>query len=157
MDQSLCLLFYILTTSKDISGRVPSCDSMHSSSLYCAASLRDQAISTMTWHPTQSHYPDTEPSSPCHILIMRSAWLGSDKFKFVKSLVWLDCGSNSQSSTHEATWTRVLWFHDSSTNISCSHCVYAGLTLSQNWHPDGHTIKQIFKFGGDPKSIVKIS
>ena len=31
---------------------------------------------------TQSHYPDTEPTSPCPILLMLSNWLGSDKNQF---------------------------------------------------------------------------
>ena len=33
-------------------------------------------------HTTQSYYPDTEPTSPCPILIVPSAWLGSDKYQF---------------------------------------------------------------------------
>ena len=48
----------------------------------------------MTWYPTRSHYPDTEPTSPCPILIMPSTWLGSDKYQFYKSLIWLDHGFN---------------------------------------------------------------
>ena len=44
----------------------------------------------MSWYPTQSHYPDTEEISPCLILIMLGAWLGSDKYAFLKSSVWLD-------------------------------------------------------------------
>ena len=32
--------------------------------------------STMTWYPNQSHYHGTKPTSPCHILILLSAWLG---------------------------------------------------------------------------------
>ena len=48
--------------------------------LYSAAPLENQAANTMT-HPTQSHFPDTEPTS--HIEIMLSAWLGSDKYQFL--------------------------------------------------------------------------
>ena len=44
---------YILATSKVISGWAPTCDSAHSWWLSCAATLGDQAISTMTWYPTQ--------------------------------------------------------------------------------------------------------
>ena len=58
--------------------------------LYGASSLGDQAARTITWNPTQLHYPDTEPTCPCPILIMPSSWLGSDKYQFVKLLVWLD-------------------------------------------------------------------
>ena len=39
-----------------------------------------------TW-VTQSHYPDIELTSPCPILIMQRARLGSDKCKFDKSLL----------------------------------------------------------------------
>ena len=42
------LLFYCLTTSKIISGRLPTCDSAYSLRLYNAASLGNQAVSTMT-------------------------------------------------------------------------------------------------------------
>ena len=46
----------------------------------------------MTWYPAQSQTPDTEPTSPCPILIMPSTWLGRNKDQFEKSLVWLDHG-----------------------------------------------------------------
>ena len=52
--------------------------------------LGDQA----TWYPTQSHYDDTEPTSPSPILIMKNACLKSDTCPFFKSLVWLDRSSN---------------------------------------------------------------
>ena len=73
---------YFLAKSKIISGRVWTCDSAHSWWLYSAVPLVDQAIITMTWYPTQSYYPDTEPTSHCPILIMLSAWLGSSKYRF---------------------------------------------------------------------------
>ena len=44
---------------------------------------------TITWlrvhatGPTQSHYPDTEPTCPCSILIMLSFWLGCDMYTFL--------------------------------------------------------------------------
>ena len=63
------LLFYVLTTSKVISGWVPTCDNAHSL-------MANQATSTMTWYPTPLHCPDNEPTSPCPILIMSSTWLG---------------------------------------------------------------------------------
>ena len=74
------LLFYLLATSKVISGRVLTCDSVHSSQLYSAASLGHQATGHMTCYPSQSHYPVTQPTSPCFILIMTSARLGSDRY-----------------------------------------------------------------------------
>ena len=34
-----------------------------------------------TWYHTYSHYPDTDPTNPCPVLIMPSAWPGSINFK----------------------------------------------------------------------------
>ena len=93
---------YVQSTSKDISEWVPTCNSACSWWLYNAALLGDQATSTLTGSPTQSHYPDTESTSSCSILIIQSIWLGRDKYQFVKSLVWLDPGSNPRSSAREA-------------------------------------------------------
>ena len=78
-----------LERSKIISRRATTCDSVHSWWLYSAATLANQAVSTMIWYPTQSYY---QPVLPFLILIMPSAWLGSDKYKFWKSLVWLSPG-----------------------------------------------------------------
>ena len=91
------LLFSFLATFKVISGWVATCDSAHSWWLYSAVKLGNQTASTMTWYPTQSHYLDTELTSPCHILLVLSTRLESDKYQFNKSLVWLDQESNSQS------------------------------------------------------------
>ena len=65
-----------------VGGRVPTCDSAHSWLLDSAASLEHEAAGIMTYYPTQSHYPDTERTSPCPILIMLSARLVSDKYQF---------------------------------------------------------------------------
>ena len=77
------LVFYIVATSTVILGWVLTCNSAHSWRIYSPAPLGDQAASTMTWHLTLPHYPDIGPISPCHILIMMSAWLGSDKHKLL--------------------------------------------------------------------------
>ena len=73
---NICLLlFYVLATSKVTSGRVLICDSARSWRLYNAAPTRKP------WPPAyliQSHYSDAEPTGPCAILIMPSAWLGSE-------------------------------------------------------------------------------
>ena len=71
------LLFYVLATSKIISGCVPICNSVHGDFI-----LLPQATGTVNCYLTQLHYPDTEPTSPCPILIMPSARLGSDKYQF---------------------------------------------------------------------------
>ena len=70
-------LFYVLETSKVISGWVPTHDSVYSWQLYIAISLGHEAAGTMTCYPTQSHFPDTESTSPCPILIIPSARLGA--------------------------------------------------------------------------------
>ena len=67
---------------------VPTCDSVHLWQLYSAASLGHQTAGTMTCYPTQSHYPDTEPTSLCPILIMLSARLGIDNNQYLS--LWLD-------------------------------------------------------------------
>ena len=43
-------------------------------------------------YPTQSHYPDTEPTNPFPILIMLGAWLESDKYQFQSH--WIDSSSH---------------------------------------------------------------
>ena len=100
----------------------------------------------MTWYPTQSYYPDTEPTSPCPILIMSSACLGSDKYKllrhsfdstgtgnlwharpvlyrfnqhaqFCKSLVWLYLDLNPRVALLEASQCS----HQLCLSIWCTH------------------------------------
>ena len=70
------LEFYVLATPKVISGCVPTCDSVHSRWLYSAAPLGDQTASILTWYPTQTHCLDTEPTSPCPILMMQNTCRG---------------------------------------------------------------------------------
>ena len=84
---------YVLAISKVISGRVLTSDSAHSWQLYSAAPLWNQATSTMIRYPTQLHYPDTEPSSPCPwlILIMLSTWLESPSINFKVILLIRTC------------------------------------------------------------------
>ena len=100
------LLFYVLATANIISVSVPTCDRVHSWRHYSASPLGNQAVSNMTWPPTQSHYLDTEPTSPCPILVMPSIWLGSDKYQLCKSLLWILLESNSPSSVHLLWLTR---------------------------------------------------
>ena len=67
---------------------VLTCDGAHSWQLYSAASLEQQATSSMSCYLTQSQYPDSELTSPCPILIMPSIRLGSDKYQFKSH--WFD-------------------------------------------------------------------
>ena len=58
--------------------------SVHSWQRYSAAPLGNQATNFLTmW---QSHYPYTEPTSPCTILIMPNVWLGNDRYKNLQAL-----------------------------------------------------------------------
>ena len=77
------LEFYVLATSKVISGWVLTCDSVHSWWLYSDSPLGDQATHTMAQFPSPLLYSDTAPTSLCPILIMPSAWLGSDMYQFL--------------------------------------------------------------------------
>ena len=81
------LLFYLLATFMAISGWVLTCDSVHTWCVYSAAPPGNQAFHNMIGYPTQSHHPDTEPTSPCSVLIMPNTWLGSDMYQFDKSSV----------------------------------------------------------------------
>ena len=106
----LVCLFYVLATSKVITGWVPTCDSAHIMRLHNAASLGHQTASIMIWYPTQSHCPDAEPNSPCSILIMPSARPWSNKYEFYKSLLLLDQGSNHFHHTYNTgAMTRILY------------------------------------------------
>ena len=102
----LFVVVFMLLSRMLISGRVPTCDNAHSWWSYSTAPLGDQATSAMTWYPTQSHYPDIEPTSHCPLLIMQSIWLGIGKFQF-KSL-WIDSkrGIPSKCKHLFNVWTR---------------------------------------------------
>ena len=101
---SICLLFYVLTIIKIISGWVPTCDGVHTWRLYSATQLRDQTADTMTRYPTQSHYPDNVLTSPCPILLMQSARLGIN----FMSLVWLGWDQTITSMGYR--YSKVCWF-----------------------------------------------
>ena len=106
-----CLLsFCVLATFKDI--RI--CDNVQYHVTYSASRLWCQTTSTMTAYPTQPHYPDTELTSTCPILMMLSTWLGSDKSKSLShwfhstrfSNPW---GSDCPISQSGETDTLLIW------------------------------------------------
>ena len=68
--------FYVLETSKSISGWVPTCDSAYSCCFIVLLHWGKQAASTMTQYLSWSHYPDTVLTSLCPILLMLSSRLG---------------------------------------------------------------------------------
>ena len=121
------LLFYVLATSKVISGQVLSYDSAHSWQVYSGATLGNEAVSTMTWYPTVSYHAGSEPTNHYPILVMLSTWLGSDQYQLYKLLVWLDhvfeltiSRTWDQCSTDLATTPSVAVMHDDCLYIKCS-------------------------------------
>ena len=81
--RSLLLEFYVLATSKVLSGREMA---VHIHGHFIVLPHWEfRPPHTMTQYPTQSHYPVTELTSPCAILLMSSTRLGSDKYQFDKS------------------------------------------------------------------------
>ena len=62
----------------------------------CAAPLADHVIGTMTQFSAQSHDPDTELTN----LNKANARLGSDKYYFGKSLLWLIQGFQINNLSH---------------------------------------------------------
>ena len=75
------LEFHVLASSKVISGRALTCDRVQP---YSAAPLRNQATYTMPQYPNQSHYHDTELTSPGSSLLKTNARLGSNKNNYFK-------------------------------------------------------------------------
>ena len=75
----------------------------------------------MTWYPTQSHYPDIKPASPCPLWIMPNISLGSSKYQFLSH--WFDSTGNQipnlphtrpalyqfSHRTQSLLWNRKLW------------------------------------------------
>ena len=70
--------------------------------IIAAVPLINQAIGTMTQYSTQSHYPDTDWAMQCPILLMMNARVGTDKYQFYKSCVWLDWKPNYRLPMREA-------------------------------------------------------
>ena len=77
---------------------------VHSWWLYSDAPLGNQGSGIMSQYITQSHYLNTEISSPCPILLMLSTRLGSKKDQFYKSL-----GPVCGKKTALRRWQR--WHH----------------------------------------------
>ena len=64
--------------------------------------LANQITGTITQYPSQSHYRDTELTSPSPILLMPSTQLGSNKHQFYMSLFGLDWEPNCWHPTQKA-------------------------------------------------------
>ena len=108
------LLLYVLATSNVILG--PTCDSAHSWWFHSAGPLGNQTARYLT----QSHYPNTDPTSPCSILIMPSTLLESDKYqwKIIGLLVSLKRGSTLSGPNPLLSQNRRRKLYSSSHPIS---------------------------------------
>ena len=83
-----------LVTYRGIFGQVPTCDSCPLMAISYDATLWNRTASKLIWYPTQSHYPDTEPTS-------LYPYPNSDKHRttkvhvsIVKFLIWFNQSSN---------------------------------------------------------------
>ena len=89
--------------------------------------LWEQAASTMTKYPIQSHYPDTELTSPCLIQIIPISRLDSDKCQFCKSLVLTRPGFLTVNLAHYHFSHRVQSAHEESDIFQrrvCGGCLH---------------------------------
>ena len=136
----VCLLLYVIATPKVISVQVLTCERVHSWRFYSVPPVVDQATRTMIWYPTQSHYPDTESTSPCPILIIASIWQGSDEVSVLKSLV-IDQGSNPRGSFSHPAWytlvpvwliNKTWWLNSTGRCVKCNQTTN-GRALEQYW------------------------
>ena len=92
----------------------------------------------MTWYLTQSHYPDTEPISPCPILLKLSTMLGSDMDQFdkYKSLVWFNWESIWKAcALHILRPGPVDVFYQNQTH----HCLFSWQRAITSHTPSGST------------------
>ena len=129
--QAQLFVVYILATSKVTAEWVPTCDSEHSWWFYSAASLGHQTVSTMT---SQSHYPDTEPTRPCPILIMpnamlgrqvsiiKSHWFDATRVQTLKVQIWKARDSDFPIAQN-GRWKFYSFIHPDWFVINCSLCM----------------------------------
>ena len=145
----VCLLLFCILANH--------CDSAHPGQLCSAVPLGDQTESTMTCYPTQSYYPDTEPTSPCSILNMLSARLGSDKYKFLSH--WFD---STWARTHEVRIPHSPKTRDGrSTHLAIlsghtgwNEC-WMGWRNSTPFPLQGHLLRQVYAFAFSVKALVE--
>ena len=83
----VCLLLaYVLATFKVIAGWVLTCGSVPDGDFIMLShwQTRPDHQHHVLIPPTQSHYPNSERSSPCSIILMPSAWIKSYLMRFGK-------------------------------------------------------------------------
>ena len=122
------MLFHVLTTSKIISGRVPTCD------VIMLPHWKTRPTAPRPGIPP-SHYPDNESTSHCPILIMTSTWLGSNKYQFLNH--WFDL---TRVQTHAVQIPRSPKTRDGCSPHSAILSGHIGRhALWPNWYSSCHT------------------
>ena len=98
----VCLVLYVLVTSRFVWEWAPTCHSMRSLWLYIVASLGNQIADTrpISHSLTLSRYCTNQSQS---FLLMPSVKPSSDKYNFGKLLVWFDWDSNPQLLSRDQT------------------------------------------------------
>ena len=72
-------------------GGLPICDTVHTHGNFIVVPFSDD----MAQYPTQSHYSDSELTSPYYLLLMLSSRVGSDKYQFsTREISMADNGSS---------------------------------------------------------------
>ena len=124
------------------SGWVPNYDNAHSWRLYSAALLGYQATRTIALYPTQWHYPDTESTSPCPILMMPSAQsLASLDWELNSHLSQGPCSTDSVTAPSEISYFiglcnyKPLWVHVHAGWRQCVVGFKPPPRQSKNWYP----------------------
>ena len=98
----------------------------------------DQAARTMTWYPTQSHYPHSKLTNACFILLIQSAWLGSIKYQFLNDwFAWSRVRTPRYAKAHLVPWAyslnRTWWPNRQSADFSCRKSGFQILAGSSQW------------------------
>ena len=115
------------------------------------SALGNQAIGAMSRYPTQSHYPDTEHSSPSPSLLLLSVMLGSDMYQLCH---WFDSTMNqSLTFCRETSALPIRPSRNSLVHFSAlplRHKDYITCILSidnTRFHPGIHRFVSVSRFG----------
>ena len=115
------------------------CDSAHSWWLYSALPFDTRGSIHHNRYPTQSHYPDTEPTTSCSILIMLSASYEATNINFVSQ--WFD--TNRDWTPNLSYWRRpAIYLFGHGVQCITDWILHAmhniNITDSRHWHDPHH-------------------
>ena len=121
-------LLFVVLCPRNVSGHIR----MGTDSWQCALMATLQSCPTGKENPPASwldiplsHYPDTEPTSPYHILIMPSTWLRSDKYQFKSH--WFD------STMVQTRKVRIPWSPKMGDRCSTHSAISSGPLWKDVW------------------------